>query len=136
MRIELLDPATATEQDVDGLHAVQVAATAADRPGNPPPARADVAARLRTARADLRRPRWAARTGAGILGHATLRMSMLDNLHLGMVDVVEVLTGNAASNTHMLHINERLGFREHWAILGFQGEVAALADRLEGRRPC
>ena len=88
MRIEQLDPAAATERDVDGLHAVQVAATAADRPGDPPPDRADVAGRLRSVRADVHRPRWVARTDAGIVGHATLRVSLLDNLHLGMVDVV------------------------------------------------
>jgi GNAT superfamily N-acetyltransferase len=83
-----LDLETATDADIAGMHRVLAAASAVDRPGDPPPLVEDVAARLRDRREDVRRQRWLARTDDGIVGYGGLRLQMLDNLHLGLVDLV------------------------------------------------
>jgi hypothetical protein len=41
-----------------------------------------------------------------------------------------VITGNAASNEHMLRINTRLGYRPYRAVAEWQDAVAELAGRL------
>ena len=59
-----------------------------------------------------------------------IKADMLLRLRAERPDVTEVITGNAASNEHMLRINTRLGFRPHRAIAEWQGEVGQLVSRL------
>ena len=63
-----------------------------------------------------------------------LKADMLVRLRAERPDVAELLTNNAASNTHMLRVNDRLGYRPHQASLGFQVEVAALVAPAGARR--
>ena len=44
--------------------------------------------------------------------------------------VAELLTGNAASNEHMLRINQRLGYRPYQALTEWQADLTELATRL------
>ena len=50
-----------------------------------------------------------------------IKADMLCRLRAERPDVTEVITGNAASNEHMLRINTQLGFRPHRAIGGVAG---------------
>ena len=59
-----------------------------------------------------------------------IKADMLLRLRAERPDVTEVITGNAASNAHMLRINTRLGFRPHRAMAEWQGEVGELVSRL------
>lgn len=59
-----------------------------------------------------------------------VKADMLCRLRAERPDVTEVLTGNAASNGHMLRINTRLGFRPHRTLAEWQADVPALVDRL------
>lgn len=52
---------------------------------------------------------------------------MLRQLQLARPDVTGLLTGNAASNTHMLQINVRLGYRPYVRLVEWQGNAADLA---------
>ena len=72
----------------------------------------------------------AAHRGSGL--GLWLKADMLVRLRAERPDVAELLTGNAASNAHMLRINDRLGYRPWIAVLGFQAETAALQARLAG----
>ena len=80
-----LDP---SDDDVAGVHRVLAAATAVDRPDDPPPLLVEIAGRLRTRRTERRTLRWVARDAAGALvGLAALRLSDVDNPHLGQVEL-------------------------------------------------
>jgi GNAT superfamily N-acetyltransferase len=59
-----------------------------------------------------------------------VKADMLCRLRAERPDVTEVITGNAASNEHMLRINTRLGFRPHRAIGEWQTGVGELVSRL------
>lgn len=59
-----------------------------------------------------------------------VKADMLVRLREERPEVAEILTGNAVSNTHMLRINDRLGFREWNRIDGYQVGTATLAARL------
>jgi len=59
-----------------------------------------------------------------------VKADMLCRLRAERPDVTEVMTGNAASNEHMLRINTRLGFRPHRAIGEWQAGVGELVSRL------
>ena len=59
-----------------------------------------------------------------------VKADMLCRLRAERPDMTEVLTGNAASNEHMLRINTRLGFRPYRAVAEWQGDVAGLVSRL------
>jgi GNAT superfamily N-acetyltransferase len=59
-----------------------------------------------------------------------VKADMLCRLRAERPDVTEVITGNAASNEHMLRINTRLGFRPLRAGSEWQGEVGELVSRL------
>jgi GNAT superfamily N-acetyltransferase len=59
-----------------------------------------------------------------------VKADMLCRLRVERPDVTEVMTGNAASNEHMLRINTRLGFRPHRAIGEWQAGVGDLVSRL------
>ena len=59
-----------------------------------------------------------------------IKADMLLRLRAERPDMTEVITGNAASNAHMLRINTRLGFRPHRAMAEWQGEVGELVSRL------
>jgi GNAT superfamily N-acetyltransferase len=65
-------------------------------------------------------------TGLGLW----IKADMLCRLRAERPDVTEVITGNAASNDHMLRINIRLGFRPYRTIEEWQGEVGELVSRL------
>ncbi|HEY6744511.1 MAG TPA: GNAT family N-acetyltransferase [Mycobacteriales bacterium] len=88
MQIEQIDPAAVSDDMVAGVHAVLAAAAAADRPRDPAPPLADVATRLREPdRRDRRMVHLVARTEAGPVGHASLWLSLLDNLRMGLADI-------------------------------------------------
>ena len=88
MHIGPLDPATVTDADVADLHALVAAVAAVDRPHDPVPPAADLAARLRHPdRPDRRAVRLVARTTAGLIGHASIWLSLLDNLRMGLADI-------------------------------------------------
>lgn len=70
----------------------------------------------------------AAHRGSGL--GMWLKADMLCRLRAERPDVGELLTGNAASNAHMLAINDRIGYRPHRTVLGWQAEVSALQARL------
>ena len=59
-----------------------------------------------------------------------VKADMLCRLRAERPEVSEVMTGNAASNEHMLRINTRLGFRPHRAIGEWQAGVGELVSRL------
>ena len=59
-----------------------------------------------------------------------VKADMLCRLRAERPEVTEVMTGNAASNEHMLRINTRLGFRPHRAIGEWQAGVGELVSRL------
>ncbi len=59
-----------------------------------------------------------------------VKADMLRRLRTERPDMTEVITGNAASNEHMLRINTRLGFRPYRALAEWQGEVGELVSRL------
>jgi len=83
-----LDPATVTDADVADLHALVAAVAAVDRPHDPVLPAADLAARLRHPdRPDRRMVRLVARTTAGLVGHASIWMSLLDNPKMGLADI-------------------------------------------------
>lgn len=58
-----------------------------------------------------------------------VKAAMLVRVRAERPHVAEILTDNAASNTHMLRINDRLGFREWKRIGGHQVATATLAGR-------
>jgi GNAT superfamily N-acetyltransferase len=87
VRIHRFDHATVTDADVADLFAVQAAVAAADRPADPPPQPEDLAATVRSVRTDRRRPHFVARDGDTAVGGAVLWMSLVDNTHLGMLDL-------------------------------------------------
>lgn len=87
MDIETLEP-DPPAADVAGVHGVLAAATAVDRPGDPPPLLDEVAGRLRTRRQDRRLIRRVARDERGaIVGYGLLRLPDVDNVHLGLAEV-------------------------------------------------
>jgi GNAT superfamily N-acetyltransferase len=57
-----------------------------------------------------------------------LKAAMLRQLQEARPDVTGLLTGNAASNTHMLRINLRLGYRPYVRLIEWQGNVADLSS--------
>ena len=59
-----------------------------------------------------------------------VKADLLVRLRAEQPEVTEILTGNAASNAHMLRINDRLGFREWNRIGGHQIGTTTLAARL------
>jgi L-amino acid N-acyltransferase YncA len=59
-----------------------------------------------------------------------IKSDMLLRVRAERPDVTEVITGNAASNAHMLAINDRLGFRPWTEMHGWQADVATLSARL------
>jgi GNAT superfamily N-acetyltransferase len=59
-----------------------------------------------------------------------VKADMLGRLRAERPDMTEVVTGNAASNEHMLRINTRLGFRPHRTLAEWQADLPALAGRL------
>jgi mycothiol synthase len=87
LQVTRFDHATATDEDIAALHAVKAAATAVDRPADPPPLLADVTATVRTGRPDRSRPYFLARDGADAVGGAMLWMSLTDNQHMGLLDL-------------------------------------------------
>jgi GNAT superfamily N-acetyltransferase len=87
MTIASFDPSTATEADVVGVHAVRAAALALDRPEDPAPRLEEIRFRLGHNRADWRRHWFLARAGGEIIGYAVLRLPLLDNQHLGYVEL-------------------------------------------------
>jgi GNAT superfamily N-acetyltransferase len=58
-----------------------------------------------------------------------LKAAMLRRLRRERPDVTGLLTGNAASNTAMLGINVRLGYRPYVRLIEWQGAVPDLARR-------
>ncbi|HEY6744510.1 MAG TPA: GNAT family N-acetyltransferase [Mycobacteriales bacterium] len=87
MEIRRLDHASATDADIAGMFAVRAAAAARDQPADPPPVFEDVAARVRSHRPDRRRPHLVARVDGGIAGWGVLWVSVVDNLHMGMMEL-------------------------------------------------
>lgn len=69
-----------------------------------------------------------AHRGSGL--GAWVKADMLCRLRAERPDMTEVITGNAASNEHMLRINTRLRFRPHRAIGEWQAGVGELVSRL------
>jgi len=65
-------------------------------------------------------------TGLGLW----VKADMLCRLRTERPEVTELLTGNAASNAHMLRINDRLGYRPYQALTEWQADLAALVGRL------
>jgi GNAT superfamily N-acetyltransferase len=63
-----------------------------------------------------------------------LKAAMLRQLQQARPDVTGLLTGNAASNTHMLRINVRLGYRPYVRLIEWQGNVPDLTARLDPAR--
>lgn len=59
-----------------------------------------------------------------------VKADMLRRLRAERPDLTEVLTGNAASNEHMLRINTRLGYRPYRAMAEWQADVGELLSRL------
>ena len=88
MRIHPLDPATAADRDVAAVCEVMAAALAVDRPGHPALAVEDVTAELRTPLIGRRRLRYVAEQDGRIVGLLVIRLPDLDNLHLGLLDLV------------------------------------------------
>lgn len=70
----------------------------------------------------------AAHRGSGL--GLWLKADMLVRLRDERPEVAEVLTGNSATNAHMLAINDRLGFRPWKTVLSFQGDTADVQRRL------
>ena len=58
-----------------------------------------------------------------------VKSEMLLRLRSERPEVVEIITGNATSNRHMLAINDRLGFRPWREINGWQGDLPELDGR-------
>lgn len=83
MRTELLDPATATADQVAALHAVETAALAADRPAAPPRAVRDLDAELRVPHPDRRALHWLVTDGGTPVARAWLVLPLAENAHLG-----------------------------------------------------
>jgi ribosomal protein S18 acetylase RimI-like enzyme len=59
-----------------------------------------------------------------------VKTDMLCRLRAERPDMTEVITGNAASNEHMLRINTRLGYRPYRAMAEWQADVGELLSRL------
>jgi GNAT superfamily N-acetyltransferase len=59
-----------------------------------------------------------------------VKADMLLRLRAEQPDMTEVMTGNAASNEHMLRINTRLGYRPYRAMAEWQAPVGELVVRL------
>jgi GNAT superfamily N-acetyltransferase len=59
-----------------------------------------------------------------------IKADMLCRLRAERPDMTEVITGNAASNEHMLRINTRLGYRPYRAMAEWQADVGELLSRL------
>lgn len=87
MRISVLDPATASDEDVRAVRDVEAAALAVDRPGHPAAALQDVAAELRAPLTGRRRLRYVAEQDGRIVGLLVVRLPDMDNLHLGALDL-------------------------------------------------
>jgi GNAT superfamily N-acetyltransferase len=88
VHIVSLDPATVTDADVADLHALVGAVAAVDRPHDPVPPAAELAARLRRSeRPDRRLVHLVTRTDAGLAGYASIWLSLLDNLKMGLADI-------------------------------------------------
>jgi GNAT superfamily N-acetyltransferase len=86
--IVALDPATVTDADLADLHALVAAVAALDRPHDPAPVAADLAARLRhSERPDRRMIHLVARTAAGVVGCASIWLPLLDNLTMALADI-------------------------------------------------
>jgi GNAT superfamily N-acetyltransferase len=60
-----------------------------------------------------------------------LKAAMLRRLRDERPDVTGLLTGNAATNSPMLRINERLGYRPYVRLVEWQADIPQLADRLD-----
>ena len=90
MRTDLLEPATATADQVAGLHAVEEAARAVDEPDRPPRAVADVDGELRVARAGHRSLRWLGTDAGAPVASGWLTLPLDDNPHTGFVSVTVV----------------------------------------------
>lgn len=88
VRISVLDPATASDDDIRAVREVTAAALAVDRPGHPAAAVEDIAAELRTPLSGRRRLRYVAEREGRIVGLLVVRLPDLDNLHLGLLDLV------------------------------------------------
>jgi GNAT superfamily N-acetyltransferase len=87
MRIARLDHATATEADIAAMFAVKAAVAAVDRPADPPPLLADLTTTIRNSRPDRRRLHFVARDGDTVLGAALLWLSLVDNQHMGLLEL-------------------------------------------------
>ena len=83
-----LDPAAVSDRAVGDLREVTAAALAVDRPGHPAPAVEDVAAELQTPLSRRRRLRYVAEEDGRIVGLLVVRLPDLDNLHLGLLDLI------------------------------------------------
>jgi mycothiol synthase len=86
-RTVALEPATATDEDVAVVHAVLSAAYAVDRPRDPALQLKTVTIRVRHRRAERRFRHYLATAAGTPAGVATLWLSDVDNLHMGLASV-------------------------------------------------
>ncbi len=82
-----LDPETATDTDIAAIHGMRVAAAAFDRPQDPAPQLDQLSLRFRSTGPDRRFVHVVARAGDTVVGHAVLRLSLLDNPNVGLFDL-------------------------------------------------
>jgi GNAT superfamily N-acetyltransferase len=125
MQIDRLDHATATDADIAGMFAVRVAAAAVDQPADPAPVLADLEAKVRTHRADRRRPHVVAHADGEIVGWGVVWMSLVDNRHMGLLDLW----------VHPDHRRRGVGtalVREVLAVLAEDGRTVLLAESAAG----
>lgn len=120
-----LDPATVTEADLAAVHAVLAAAHAVDRPRDPEPPISDVRIRVRNRRADRRFLHYLATSAGTPAGVATLWLSDVDNLHMGLGNVT----------VHPAYRRRGLGtdlLRTVAAATAAEGRTVLLAESIAG----
>lgn len=125
MQIQRLDAETVTDDDIPAIHELWVAVAAHDRPQDPAPLLGNVVTRLRRLGPDRRFVHVVARDGGTVLGHAFARLSLVDNPHLGLVDVL----------VHPRHRRQGIGtalLRELLAVLTAEDRPVLLAESEAG----
>jgi mycothiol synthase len=125
VRISPLEPATASDPDIAAVREVMAAALGVDRPGHPASAVEDVAAELHVPLRGRRRLRYVAELDGRIVGLLVVRLPDLDNLHLGLLDLI----------VHPGHRRRGIGtglLRTALTVLTGEGRRLTIGDTDEG----
>jgi GNAT superfamily N-acetyltransferase len=124
-RVVQVDLDTVTDTEIAAIHEMRVAAAAFDRPQDPAPQLEHLVIRFRDRGPDRRFVHVVARAGDTIVGHAVLRLSLIDNPHMGMFDL----------QVHPRHRRQGTGtalLRELLAVMTAEGRPVLLGESFAG----